>query len=414
LPVRPSDPSFPSFLMTNPQRWAGSFLLLAAAAASLIGFGLVGIGREQNFSFDYQVMHLGGLIWRDGRNPYDLKQLNATYAEFNDRPSDHSPKLSLYPPFSYPPHSAALFVPFSLLSLSTAMYVWWVLSLVALACIVAMALVSLRHGPGGLSDPLSWSVPVAIIVGNPITTHVFWQGQTSLIAFAASMGGWFFSRRGNWQLAGVCLALGSIKPQLCLFIVLWLLLERNWKALIVAALTGTVMSAYPMLVHGPIGAVTDWLERLQAHKAFGPNTPGFEHVVGLQSLVAACGLPAPPMEPVGIVAVIGLWFARKRFTSDDLLGLLMGLTVTFVFVHDAEYVALFPLFTALWIHFREEPSNGPLLFLLGALFLLPRRFVRELDVPVLCHWRTLVALVLLLMLLIVALRQPARRQLQAA
>src|SRR5207244_2496048 len=147
-------------------------------------------------------------------------------------------------------------------------YTWWCLNLAALAGVVAMTLSRLRLGPGGLSDPLSWSVPVAFIIGNPITTNVFWQGQTSLIAFAASMAGWFFSRRGQWLLAGLCLGLGSTKPQLCLFIMLWLLLERDWKPLVVAVLTAAVLSTYPMVVQGPFGMTTAWLERLRTHKEF--------------------------------------------------------------------------------------------------------------------------------------------------
>ncbi len=396
------------FLMANSLRWAISLILLAAGAASLVSLGLVGLGRDKNFGFDYRVMHFGGRAWLKGRNPYDQKQLDQTYHEYIGRPVDQSLERSIDPPFSYPPHSAALFLPFSLLSLPIATYLWWGLNLVALAGVAAMTLVSLRRSPGGLSDPLGWSVPLGFIVGNPITANVFWQGQTSLIALAASMGGWFFSRRGNWLLAGVCLGLGCIKPQLCLFIVLWLLLERNWKALIVAALAVAAMSIYPMTVHGNIKMATDWLERLRTHGEFGANQPGFEHVVGVQSLLAAAGLPAPPMEPVGIAAVVGLWFVRKRFMPDDLLGLLMGLTVSFVFVHDAEYVALIPLFTALWLHFRQDPRLGPELLFLVLLFNFPRRIVRQLDVPLLSHWRTLVVLALLMMLLTAALSQSAR------
>jgi hypothetical protein len=195
------------------------------------------------------------------------------------------------------------------------------------------------------------------------------------------------------------------------------LLELNWKPIVAAVLTAAVLSIYPMTVHGPIGMATDWVERLRSHKdKFEANQPGFEHVVGVQSLLAAAGWPAPGMEPVGIALVIGLWFLRKRFTSDDLLGLMMGLTVTFIFVHDVEYVALIPLFTALWLHFREQPGPGLGLGLLALvlLFYFPRRIIRELDMPVLSHWRTLVVLAMLVTLLVLGLRRSARRAPQPA
>ena len=213
--------------MTHVQRWEISVVLLVASAASLISFGLVGIGRGNDFGFDFRVMHLGGLTWLEGRNPYDEKQLDQTYHDYINRPGELGPKSFFDPPFSYPPQSAALFLPCSLLSLSTATYAWWFLNSLALAGVIAMTLASLKLTPGGLSDPLRWSVPVAFMVGNPLTTNIFWQGQTTLICFAASMGGWFFGRRRDWMLAGLCLAVASIKPQLCLFIVLWLLLETR-------------------------------------------------------------------------------------------------------------------------------------------------------------------------------------------
>lgn len=402
--------------MTQSLRWAVSVLLLAAAAASLVCFGLLGVLREGGpleFGFDYQVMYLGGRTWLEGRNPYDQAQIDKTFQEYN-RTGELPPQEFFDAPFSYPPHSAALFVPLALFSLAVSKYAWWLVNVTALAGVLAMTLVSLRRGPSGLSDPLSWSVPVAFIVGNPITTNIFWQGQTSLVAFAASMGGWFFSRQGRWLPAGLCLGLGSIKPQLCLFIMIWLLLERDWRPIVTAVLTAAALSVYPMFVQGPFGMATDWMERLRTHKEFEANKAGFEHVVGVQSLLSAAGLPAPGMEVVGIAAAVALWLVRSRFTPDDQLGLLMGLTVTFVFVHDCEYVALIPLFTALWLHFREQPRLGPVLLALVLLFYFPRRVIRELDMPVLSHWRTLVVLALLAALLALGLRQFGRRGKAAA
>jgi hypothetical protein len=419
--------------MAQPLRWAISLLLLAASVASLVSFGLLGVGREGGrsmFSFDYQVMYLGGLAWLKHRNPYNQDLLDQTFHEYySSHPGELPPEKYFDAPFSYPPHSAAYFVPLAFLSLPAAKHAWWCVNLLVLAGVVAMTLHSLRKAPGGLSDPLSWAIPVAFIVGNPLTTNCFWQGQTSLVAFAASMGGWFFSRQGRWVLAGLCLGIGSTKPQLCLFIMFWLLLERNWKPIAMAVLTAAVLSIYPMTVHGPIGMATDWLERLRTHQGeFEANKPGFEHVVGVQSLLAAAGLPEPAVKlagtaavVAGLAAVVGLYAARRRFTWDDLLGLMMGLTVSLIFVHDVEYVALIPLFTALWLHFWEQPRFGPGVLFLAAvlLFYFPRRIIRDrlaepYDLPVLSHWRTVVVLALVLTLLVVGLRQSARRSLQPA
>ena len=52
-------------------------------------------------------------------------------------------------------------------------------------------------------------------------------------------------------------------------------------------------------------------------------------------------------------------------------------------------------------------ASGLLLFLV-LLFYFPRRIIRDLDIPVLSHWRTVVVLLLVLILLALALRKSAR------
>jgi hypothetical protein len=304
-------------------------------------------------------------------------------------------------------------VPLALLSYPSAKIGWLLLNLLAVAAVVAMTAHTVNRLPNGKWDHLGTVLLAAFIMGSPLTTNVVWLGQTTLIVFAATMAAWFFNRQGRWVLAGVCLGLATVKPQVCLLVFVWLLLERQWKPLLVSVGAAAVLALYPMLVQGgPFGVAQAWLDRLQSHKAFEANMPGSEHVIGVTSFLNAAGLNAPGLEAVGVALVVVLWLFRDRIDPEDVFGILMGLMVSFVFVHDCEYVCLVPLVTSLWVHGRERWATlfwGGLLVL---LLLFPRRLVRALDVPVLSHWRTLVALLILGTVVVLSVRRRSGRPLR--
>jgi hypothetical protein len=403
-------------------------LLVVAGAASLVASGVLGVGREPGSSggMDFNVMYAAGRTWRQGGNPYDQKQLAPHLAEAS---GGRDPARAAEPieaefdaPFSYPPQSAALFVPLAFLSVPAAKAAWLVLNVLSAVAVAVMTVLEIRRRTaapspadgrrGGEWDVLGAGVLTAYILGSPLTTNVLWLGQTSLVVFAATMAGWVFSRNGRWLLAGVCMGLATVKPQICLLVFVWLLLERQWKVLLTSAVTAAALGLYPMLLQGPVGVARAWLTRIGSHKTFGANEPGAEFVIDLQSLLHTAGLPVPSLEVVGVILVVVLWLLRDRGDRDDVFGILMGLMVTFVFVHDCEYVCLAPLLTSLWVRARQRPGLLPWVGLLVFLLLFPRRWVRDWaadwNLEVLNHWRTVVVLVMLGVVLALAVRRRVR------
>ncbi len=204
--------------------------LVLCSLAALICLGILGVGRSGESSFDFAVMYAGGRAWLEGANPYNQNELNQVVARLKEFPLstlDDSP-------FSYPPQSAAFFVTLGLFSFYYAKLGWLVLNLLSVAAIVAMTVYSINRRVQNNEDPVVNGVMVAFIIGNPLTTNVLWEGQTSLIVVAATMAAWVFGQQKKWWLAGLCLAIGSIKPQVCILVVVWFLLQRNWKILAVA------------------------------------------------------------------------------------------------------------------------------------------------------------------------------------
>lgn len=366
--------------------------LLLCSLAALICFGILGVGRSGESSFDFAVMYAGGREWLEGGNPYNQNELNQIIAKLKGGfPQSNFDDA----PFSYPPQSAAFFVTLALSGFSYAKIVWLVLNLLSVAAIVAMTIYTINRHAQKREDLVVSGVMAAFIIGNPLTTNVVWEGQTSLIVFAATMAAWIFGQQQKWLLAGICLAIASIKPQMSLLVVIWFLLERNWKILAVALGTAVVMSIDPMLVQGPVGMLVAWHERIQSHQSFYANVPGSEFVIGLQSLLTAAGLTVPSLDLLGVVSVIILWVFRKRIYTEDIFGILMALTLTFIFNMDTAFVALIPIITSFWLYSYNYRKALPVLILLVFLFVFPRRLVRELGVPVLNQWRTVVVIIML-------------------
>jgi hypothetical protein len=270
----------------------------------------------------------------------------------------------------------------------------------------------------GVSDPgpgARWLIP-ALILGNPFTAHVLWFGQTSLIATASLAGGWVWARRGNAWLGGALIAIGTIKPQLAILVILWLVFERRWKVLAIAAAVALLMSLPQILVIGPIGALTEWLAAIGRYQQYHFNELGYIHLFGLQNFLAIIGFEVPPLLPIGVAAMAVLWWLRKRIEDPDILPLLIGLTLLFGISHDYDLSALALLLPAFWRHLRGKKVRAfaavslmLVLFSPQRLFWAPPRPDVVLSAPlqdaILVQYKVLIVLVFVIWLFMLALRQ---------
>ena len=339
-----------------PTRLAKSLLslLVIGAICSLVAFGIIGVGREGIFNFDGQVLYAAGRAWLQGANPYDYAALSRAVAEI--------PGMDLSQVrFFYPPQASAICIFLGLFPYTVAREIWLVLNLLAIAAIIILTFLVVRE-----ETPKRW-IPGgcllgALIVGSPFTAHVLWMGQTSLVAFAATFAAWRSAGRKSWLAAGICLGIASYKPQICMLVVIWLVLDRNWRVLVTAGIAATLLSVYPIITEGPISALLRWHEGVGAGYALEFNLPGFSHKVGLESLFFAAGLPlsARVLLGTGIIITLVLWGFRSRFQQTDVLSLLMFITFTFSgYLHDYDYVALTPIFISLWrLHTTVNPGGG--------------------------------------------------------
>jgi hypothetical protein len=377
----------------------GGMLLFSSIA--LLCFGLLGVGRNHFGDFaDGRVFYAAGRAWLQGRNPYDYAQLATSVADMG---------LDLDNlPFFYPPNSAALLIPMAFFPVAIGKMIWIGFNLTAIALIVFVTVKLIQRAVPGEKGILASGIMAAIIIGNPFTSHVVWMGQTSLTAFAGVMGVWYFSQQQRWGLTGVCLAIASYKPQLCLLIVLWYLLERNWRVLLTALGTASLMALYPMMVQGgPINLLVAWKKSLTLdYRTLNSNFLGFDHKIGLQSLFEAAGITIPNLMLIAIGLTVLLWLFRHQFNQEAILPILLGITLTFTsYCHDYDYVYVFPILTIFCIYICHNISPiWSVIPLVGLLF-LPQRLFRAFEITALNHWRTLVVLAMLFLLTTVTYRR---------
>lgn len=380
--------------------------LIAASVAALVSFGIVGIGRQGIFNFDGRVLFAAGRAWLRRADPYDFQALSGSVTGLPDM------DVSTLG-FFYPPQSSAICILLGSLPYPASSMLWATINVIAIAALVAMVRMTMRSTVSRDEDRWGTGILAAMVIGNPFTNHVVWMGQTSLVAFAATMGAWVFAERKRWLIAGVCLGLASFKPQLCLLIGLWLLLEREWKTILTAAVTAVTLAVYPMLTQGgPMGALNAWRVGLTSGYGMLPNQPSFSHKIGIESLLNSMGVASLPGSLVvlsSMAATVALWLYRRHIRRSDVLALLMIFTFTFTsYLHDYDYVGLIPAFASLWRYARTNRMAAGIAAGLLIVLFLPQRLLLEFNLSILDQWRTVVIVLMGIFILCFSSSKSAR------
>lgn len=321
--------------------WARVTCLLGACVVLLV-VAIMGFNQH----FDTKYLYVAGLAWWEGLNAYDpevASRLGANQSAGG---------------FFYPPQIAPLCLMLAAFPWTQAKVVMTLLNVIC-AGVLAFFCVLLVKQPKlkSLKVPgsgLWWFIP-AIVLGNPFTFQVIMLGQTTLVVTTALVSGWYYAYRDKWMLSGVLIAISTIKPQLSLLVILWLLLERRWRILAVAAVTTLIFCLVPMVITGPIDVFFHWFASLGEHKNVFANVLGFPAVFSIQNLLYTAGIKVPPLLPLGIVITGLLWRYRSRLIIDDVIGLLLAIAVLFGLAHHYDLIALAPLMASFWRYLHHRP-----------------------------------------------------------
>ena len=186
-------------------------------------------------------------------------------------------------PFAYPPTALLPFTPLAAVPFFAAYVIF-----VSLAYALFVG-VSLRAG-------VPWWVaafpPVVMLV------HV---GQPTLLVGGLILAGFLLS---DWRLRGLLFGLAvAIKPQLCLFLPVALLIQRDWRTVVLMAAIPSFLAIAATIVFG-ITIWSEWLTATRELRAFVLSSP---------SLSASMIHTNPIL--FAIPAVLLVWFTRTAETA---------------------------------------------------------------------------------------------------
>ena len=146
-----------------------------------------------------------------------------------------------------PPTFAVTLAPLALFPYPVAWGIWQILSVAAL--VLSLWLV-LRQKQCSLS-PLGWArLGCAVLLFPPLTFHLLYA-HTELFLLLLLAGGWYSLRRRREIAGGVLLGMAGAIRIYPLFLLIFLIQRRAWKALLAALAAGLGLAAVAALAAGP-------------------------------------------------------------------------------------------------------------------------------------------------------------------
>lgn len=214
------------------------FMLALLVIALLAGFTapLVAYRPGRTTARDFMAFWASARLLRANAAPYNQYQI----LELEE---DEGWTFGLGQPTRYPPWILPVFIPFSFLSLRDASMAWFTFSLI-FYILGSYALYSYYMN----SYKYIWLFLLAFMIYFPVIIALR-EGQISALLLVALAGFLWAQYKYKDYLAGMCLAVLAIKPQIMivfgLVVIFWIFKFKRWRVLVgavVLALAGTVFT----------------------------------------------------------------------------------------------------------------------------------------------------------------------------
>jgi Glycosyltransferase family 87 len=288
---------------------------------------------------------------------------------------------------AYPPHTALIFEPFSILSYRQAMFVWIAITVLLFAVIVRSAW---RPVARWLDDPVFVAAAAAAF---PPFWSLVAHGQSTIVILTGFWGGWLALERKRPFLAGAALGLLLLKPQFAIPLVVVVLACGEWAMLAGALASIAVQTAGAALVLGR--------SVLEAYAAFVPvilrNSDLLEprpyqmHSLSTLTRLLPSWLDLPLwglLAALVLVYTVNVWRSgaplRVRFGVVVLASVLLSPHLT---VYDAAVLALPLIWIGAFIQEHTRPNDRAtfwtVVYWMFVAFLAPTAFAIKVQASVL-------------------------------
>jgi hypothetical protein len=331
--------------------WVFTFpLLLDKRLASIVG---------RDFAHFYTIGRVA--LERKTDILYDSSALRMVQASLVPQVGD-----ALYPPL-YPPQTALLFAPLSMLSFTTASALWAILSAALYVAVVFTTWQRLkREIPDGVF------VCAAALAFPPFWYLILFR-QNSIIVLAAFWAGWLALEVGRPFVAGVAFGCLALKPQFAIVLVPLLLVRREWRLVQGIALSVAVQVLAVVAFLGPTIFV-DYIRYLpRLLQRANDVEPVLYKSVSLRALLRL--LPDVLTTPLWIISAIVVFALVHRAWRDEIparvrLGIVVMGTVLVnphMYVYDAVVLAPALLWLGAWYVDRDDAARFGMRLLVLAL-----------------------------------------------
>lgn len=352
-------------------------LLVVGALSFLFIFGICGLFRSGIFGFDFVVFHNAGLQFLQGVNPW----LAA---------------VDTGSPFSYPPQLTPLIAFYGAISFKAALYIHTSINICAIVSIAYLANCWFLGITNLWNMSLAQGLCLSFLIGNPFVAHSIYEGQWTIIAVAMLYWSWHFLQKNNWIVSGLFLGLATIKPQVSILYIIWLMFGWNIRVLFVGGLLAVFMLLPAIVAFGLIETFSGWFVSMGDYMQQYANKPGSPYVVGFEGLFVSVGVEKSGgvFKVISVICAFVLYLKRKQVSPLLVVNGFLVSALSFIYGHDTDYVIL----SLLWSYFLflafQKRSYVALGIAIATLFVMffPQRIIRAMDIEILNHSRTLVVL----------------------
>jgi hypothetical protein len=267
-------------------QWLATCFALCCVAYAVYS-GVVKPG-DRKFG-DGRFMYVAGTCWLHGESPYDRKVYQTRWMEEIEslpnppykamqqqdaRPVDLQTLEEHAVMFPYPPSIGVVVIPVALLPWDYAMHALAVLSLLCAGLSIYYTVEIINRVMGSAQSGPILTVACGgcfLFSAVPATS---WTGQMSLISLLGCVGATHYALSRRYCLAGLFITLASIKPQMALLLILYLLVvSRDWRLLVYSSLICAAVSLGILLCGGDLNPIPEFLDGLALRQQGGFNDP---------------------------------------------------------------------------------------------------------------------------------------------
>jgi hypothetical protein len=249
------------------------FLLLINISLIAINAGIWIIAARQKLfvAADFTSFYTGYYMVRvgDGANLYDMAAQARYQEQFMGGLIFEGGVLL----FANPPFVAIIFSPLSLLPLGTAFYLWTIVQLILLICMLYSITRLFSHW----NNHERLLLITTILAFWPLTS-TFLLGQFSLLILLGLLQMYIAIRHSRLGKAGLWLVLLTIKPQTLPIPGMIVLNKRNWHGAVTTAISGIAIIIFSSIFLG----IGTWIQYIQVFPTISNNFGKFGFIPDIQ------------------------------------------------------------------------------------------------------------------------------------